>query len=417
MVAPLVAALLGLSGGLTASKLFSSPEQAPVQPGLVPFDNGQGDGGVVGNISPNLNVPTAPASVNPTAQDVNALGPLNLATNPGYAGIEGDLLNEIAPFNAARDAEALPAGPSVAPVVAPSSTDDLTLNDKAPLGTDQQEAVKGNATIAALPTFAEPYMDTNEGARNPNLTQGRGAGINAYNAADQGKGIVDTTQNAAMAPGGAGDLVLQLANALGINGDSIETARQAGGTVLKEASAPSQPPHILGYPIDMPTPSPSPPLVKALTGGGTNQTENIVPSDHFSYPDQNAEITLPTPSLADAIKSATPDTGEETARPRVPYPLQSSQPPEPDPGPAPAPSRTIELTPAPTLFDQGQTGDQAQTQGIDQQMLTLVQRSLIGDTDAVEDIRRFREAATQPGASPTLLQIVASIDKALSEYR
>lgn len=406
MVAPLVAALLGLSGGLTASKLFSSPEQAPVQPGLVPFDNGQGDGGVVGNISPNLNVPTAPASVNPTAQDVNALGPLNLATNPGYAGIEGDLLNEIAPFNAARDAER-----TIAPKATTQTATQEILNAPSidppvtPLGTDQQR------NFANVKQFPKGATDAILGKGKLLKAQSVKEGTAAFDAANQGDGIIETTKNAAMAPGGAGDLVLQLANALGINGDSIETARQAGGTVLKEASAPSQPPHILGYPIDMPTPSPSPPLVKALTGGGTNQTENIVPSDHFSYPDQNAEITLPTPSLADAIKSATPDTGEETARPRVPYPLQSSQPPEPDPGPAPAPP------PASSTFDTGQTGDQAQTQGIDQQMLTLVQRSLVGDTDAVEDIRRFREAATQPGASPTLLQIVASIDKALSEYR
>jgi hypothetical protein len=377
MVAPLVAALLGLGGGLTASKLFSSPEQAPVQPGLVPFDNGQGDGGVVGNISPNLNVPTAPASVNPTAQDVNALGPVNTAAHPGYAGIEGDLLpptdlygNPIAPFDVSKVS---PASAAPAPI-APSSTGDLTLNDKrTPLGSDLHQ------NLANAEEFPVSFDAALRGKGDVLRAQSVKEGQEAYANADEGKGIVNTTQNAFEAPGGLKEVLVKVLEATGINANSVETARQAGGTVLKEAFAPSRPPHVLGYPIDMPTPSPS-----------------------------------PVPSLTEAIPQATPRQGRELSA-QLPSPEIGL--PNPQPTPQAQPETAVPtLTPAPTPFDQGQTDDQVQTQGIEQQMKDIVLKATSGDPAAREDIQAIMRAVEQGLDDPTLVAMANAIKLLMPNY-
>lgn len=234
MVAPLIAALLAGGAGLTAGHLMSRPEAKPIAaaPGLVPFDNGQGEGGVIGNISPDLNVPSTPITVNPTAQDVNALGPVNTAANPGYAALEADLLpltdlngNSIAPFNAAKNA---PANNGASVTAAPSSTDGLTLEDVAtPLGNQQRN-------LANVEEFPESLGDQIIGKGLVLSQQSIKEGQEAYNNADQGGSIIETTQNAFEAPGGLKEVLMNGAKELNIETlDKLKGAlKETGGNIV-----------------------------------------------------------------------------------------------------------------------------------------------------------------------------------------
>jgi len=357
MVAPLIAALLAGGAGLTAGHLMSRPDAqpvAPTAPGLVPFDNTQ--------IAPNTgNAATDPNMINSIAEQ---LGTVNNAVDPGFKGL--DLSQDIAPFDASKNAPA--------PVATPT-----TAVPEAPLG-DQSEALKpitgGNATLAALPTVAAPYMDDNEGARNPLLTQGRGQGIQAYENADQGGGIIDTTANAYEAPGGLKEVLTNAATTLNIEtpdklkGALQETGRNAvdQGTQLYD-------------------------IIRGLIGNNAYVGQPQGPSS-FSVDRPGEPAALAPPIASGSVaQSVVPQAAPATPAAVTSNPTPGLEPNEPPPIPS--------------------TDAQAQIDPVvvDEQMKALVLRSSDGEVNAQEDIRLILEQAPDMDDA-----VLTSMAEAIQKY-